>query len=126
MEVEIVDDNANDLGFWIIPVHELLHAPSAVLFGAPRSHFYVAPAAPRLEEHKQITRAVALIVRIVPLGVTRLRRQWLAYFSNQLVWTLIEAHHGKARVIGLGIQIQDILHAPHKLATDCRDTPLLL
>jgi hypothetical protein len=84
------------------------------------------PATARLEEHKQITRTVPLILIIVALGLPWLSCLRLPHFPDQLLRTLIETHHGKACVIGLSIEIQHVLHAPDKFPADSRDTPRLL
>src|SRR5262249_29250247 len=59
------------------------------------------------------------------LRFARVRCLGLPHFADQLIGALVETHHRKARVIGLGVEIQDLLHPPDKFATDRRDTPLL-
>src|SRR5262245_27012673 len=101
MRVEVVDDEPNDFRLGIIPIDELLYALHKVSFSASRGHFHMAPARMGLEEHKQITCAVALILIIVALGLPWLSCLRLTHFSDQLVRTLVKAHHGKARIVGL-------------------------
>lgn len=126
MRGQIVERDANDFRLRIIAVHQLLPTPGKVLLGAPRGHFHMPPPGAGLKEHKEGAGAVALVLIIIPLRLTRLGSQRLAYFSDQLIGTLIKAHHGKARIIRLRIEIQHVFHAPDKLCTDSRDTPLVL
>ena len=79
----------------------------------------------RVEKHEQIDRAAALIFAIVTLRLTRRRGDRLAYFTNQLCRTFIEANH-RASGIGLfGIKVEHILHTGDISTVHFRNTPHL-
>jgi hypothetical protein len=125
MGIEILHHDPDYLCVRVIPIDEVLHTVREVLFRAPGRHCDMSPAGARLKEHEQVTRPVALILVIVPLRFAGRGRLGVTDFSHQLIGTLIKAHHRKAGVIGLGVEIQHLLHAPHKFSADRRDTPLL-
>ena len=126
MRGEVVQDDPDDLCLRIIPIAEHLHTVRKVSFGAAIGALHMAPAVTGLKEHKQVAGAVALILIIVAPGLARLRSERVPDFPHHLIGTLVATPHGKARVIGLNVEIPHVFPAPDNLRTHGRDTPLLL
>jgi hypothetical protein len=53
-------------------------------------------------------------------------RHWLTDLTDQLVGTFITTDDWLLRIVGLGVQVQDIFPAPHELGADRGETPCLL
>jgi hypothetical protein len=53
-------------------VHQELHSQGKVLGGTPFAHLHAPKASLGLEEHKQVGRALALVLVVVALWVSRL------------------------------------------------------
>src|SRR5574341_904341 len=119
-------ENAAGVRLGIGFVHQPLHLLGEVQQGAPVGDGHMPPAAVRLEEHKQVAGAVALVLVIVAFHLTRLSGQRHARLGNQLLGRLVEADLGALGVIRLGIHLQHVFHGRYELGTDFRDTPLFL
>src|SRR5271166_531024 len=85
------------------------------------------PAFQRREHHEQIGRAIALILIVMPRGVSGLGRDRHPRFGDQLLRCLVQAHHGERRVVRPLINLQYVLHAGDEGGVGIRwDDPLLL
>src|SRR5919199_3327583 len=124
MSIEIVHNHPNQFRLRIVPVDQQFHAPCEIVLGAPVRDLDVPPPTAWLKEHEQVTGAVAFILIIIPLGFPGLQGLRLPYLSHQLIGTLVKTHHWIAGVIGLGIEIEQVFHAPDKLPTYAGDAPL--
>src|SRR5271163_787103 len=106
-------------------IGEIAHALGEVACGPLVRHLHMAPRLMRVEKHKQIGRAVTLIFAIVTLGLARRRWDWLAYFTNQLRWTFVEANHRTPGIGHFGIKVEHILHTGDISTVHFRNTPHL-
>jgi hypothetical protein len=86
----------------------------------------MSPSPLGLEERKDVDHALALVLVVVALRASRLGRQGSALLGHHLAGHLVEANGGPLRVVGLLVELQHLLHAPHKLRSHLRDAPLLL
>src|SRR3990172_5310319 len=107
-------------------IHQPLHLLGEVQQGATFGDGDVPPTTLRLEEHKQIAGAVALVLVIVAFHLTRLSGQRRARLGNQLLGRLVEADLGSLRVVRLSIHLQHVFRGGYELGTDFRNAPLLL
>jgi hypothetical protein len=69
---ESVSDYPAPLCLGLVAIDKLLPALRDIRFRAPLRDLHRTPATPRFEEHTPMTCPVALVVRVVPLRVTRL------------------------------------------------------
>lgn len=107
-------------------VHQRFHLQGKVLFGAPFSHRNVPPPLTRAEGDEQIGRAFASVVIVIAATLSRQSRKGLTNFTHQLQRTLVETDDGEVRVVGFGVQVEDVLHAGDKLPIYFRNAPLRL
>ena len=76
---EVVEDDADALGFFEVDIDEFAHAKGEVVSGAPISDLDPAPRAMGVKEDEEIDGAVAAIFVIAALGPSRRGRDgWRA------------------------------------------------
>ena len=123
--VQIVQDHADDGGVGVGHVYQPLHLVGEVRHGAAFGDGNVSPTRQRLAEQEEVASAAPAVLVVLPPGPSRLGGQWFPHFSQQLRGGLVEAHHRPAGVVGLGIQVQHVLHRRHELPVHLGDAPLL-
>src|SRR5271166_2125281 len=123
---EVVEDDADALGFWEVDIDKLAHAKGEVVSGATTRDLDPAPGAMGVKEDEEIDGAVAAILVIEALGPSRCGRDRLARFADELGWAFVEADHWPLRVRLLGIEVEHILHAGDVLGVDLGDAPHVL
>ena len=116
--------DAELVGVGIVHIDQLAHADGEVLAGAPIGDLEPRPV--DVDRDKEVGRAVALVLAVVSVSLSGLRRDRHAPLADQLDRTFIEADHGSLGIMRLGIQIEQILHAGDVLAVDIGDAPHLL
>src|SRR5258708_29186477 len=80
----------------------------------------------RLTSQKQLAHPFGFKRVINPLRLAWLQRQALSFVPEELFGTFVHANLWKTWIVGTGIHLQDIFHAPHKGRTRLRgDTPAL-
>ena len=92
-------------------VDKLTHAVGVVHGGAAVGDLDVAPAAMRIEGDEEIDGAVAAILVVVALALSRLGRDRLAHLADQLDGGLVEANQRPGGIRHLGVEIEHVLHA---------------
>jgi len=107
-------------------VDEVAHAGRKVFRGPSFGHLHLAPGAMRVEQDEQVCGAIAPILAIVALDLSRRGRDRLAHFSDELDRALVEADHRPLRIRRLGIEIEHILHAGDVVRVDLGDAPHVL
>ena len=85
----------------------------------------MAPTPQWLAEHEQITGAVAPVLIVEPLSPSRPGWERYATLPNELSGGLIKTDRRSLGVVGLLIQVQDILHGRYKLCAHRWNAPLL-
>src|SRR6266508_4856907 len=83
--------------------------------GTPVADHDVAPASKRLADQEQVAHPTALVLIILagwPAG--RHRAGWVD-LAEQLAAGLVQADLRAARIIGAGVDLQHVLHAPAEL-----------
>ena len=58
MGAEVVEDDADALGFWEVDIEELAHAEGEVFSGATTSDLYPAPTTMGVKENEEIEGAI--------------------------------------------------------------------
>ena len=125
MGIEMVHDQHDALGVGIAHVHELLDLLCPVAPGPPRGDVDPAPTGQRLTAEKEIDDALAFVL-VVDAGWPPWRR-WLPSprVTQQLLGGFVEADQWTARVVGAGVDLEDVFHAPDEVPTGLRrDAPL--
>src|SRR5215208_2579137 len=123
MRVEVVEDNSNLFCLLITLINEPSHLMCEVCLSPSLCHFDMSPACLRLTDHKQVARALALILVIITMKPPRSdfhRRSWVSY---QLPACLVKVHFWALFVIFFSIQVNYILHRRYKRPADFRDAP---
>src|SRR5919106_5159941 len=126
MGVEIIQDYPNHLRVGITVVDQPPHLVREVMHGALHSHLDMPPAGLRLAHEKQITGSIALILIVIASRLSGPGRHWDARLGNQLPACLVKGDRGPTGIIGLGVQLQDVLHGGHELGAHRWQTPLLV
>ena len=126
MRIEIVQHQHDLVRLRKEIIDQVLHTMSKINLGSPFCHFDVTPTTQRLEEQKEIARAIAFVLVIKALWASRLGRQWTAFLSNQLNRMFVKTNLRSFRIVRRGIHVQNILHAPNKVAAYLGDAPLFL
>jgi len=78
-----------------------------------------------IDHDEEVRGRVAAILVVETLDATRFGRDGCPSFADELAGRLIEAHDRPSWVQGLGVQVEDVLHAGHELGVHCRDAPHL-
>src|SRR5690348_15687898 len=107
-------------------INEVAHAlskfPRCPLLG----DLHLAPRSVRIEEDKQINRAIAPILTVVASRLAGHSRDRLPHFADELGWALVEADHRPLRIRRFSVKIEYILHAGDIGAIHLRDAPHVL
>src|SRR5271157_1773487 len=88
---EVVEDDADALGFWEVDVDKLAHAKGEVVSSATARDLDPAPRAMGVKEDEEIDGAVAAILVIDAFGPSRRGRDRLARFADELGGAFVEA-----------------------------------
>ena len=83
--------------------------------GAPSADHDVAPASKRLGHQEQVAHPTALVLVVLPGWPARRQRAGRVDLAEQLAAGLVQADLGAARIMGPGVDLQHVLHAPHEL-----------
>ena len=107
-------------------VHQPAHPVGEVLHGAPLRNLHVAPTGHKFAGQEQVSSALPAVLVVLPGWSPRLRWQRGPGVSQQLGGGRVKADHRPMGVIGLGVQVQHVLHGGHELGAHLGDAPLLL
>ena len=124
MRVEVVEHDTNDIRLRI-GLDDVAHAMREIYLCATFRHQYLTPASLGLADHHQFSNSIALVLDIFSCRASRLYRNGLAHFADQLLGTFVKTHYGPRRIIRSGVQIKHIFHRRDKVRADCGDAPLL-
>ena len=117
MRVEVITDQADTVGLRILAVQELLDLRGPVHSRLVLADTDQAHPTQRLSEYEDGGGAIPFLLIVVALGFARFCRQRLPDLLGQLHRLFIHAHQRDLGIIGLLIDLQDILHMCHKLPT---------
>src|SRR6266403_244396 len=94
MRGEVVQHYADLLRLRIVDVDQVAHALGKVECSALLGDLDLPPGPMRIEEDEKIRRAVALVLVVVSLALSRARRQGQPLLRNELSRALVETDHG--------------------------------
>src|SRR5262249_61782938 len=83
----------------------------------------VAPGAVHVQEHEQVSGAVAPVLAVVALDLPRRGRDRLAHLADELRRALVEADYRAFRIWRFGVEIEHILHAGNVIGIDLGNAP---
>src|SRR5437588_6309526 len=126
MRVEVVHDQADHARLGIDLIHQPADRLREIQLGALLGQLHRTATGQRFHKHKQVRRSQAFIFIIGALGMARLHRQWLPYLPMDHQRLFVKTDPWGGGIIGLGIQIQYVLHGRHKLGINVRNAPLLM
>lgn len=126
MGVEVIQHYSDLFGFWKMNFNQVLHAPGKILLGALVSSFDIPPTCQGLQKHEQVVSTFPSILEVITPWFSISHWQRHLGFAHHLIGHLVKTNHWKGWLIRLGVQIEDIFHAPDKSsANDSWDTPFL-
>jgi hypothetical protein len=121
VRVQVVQHHVYHFRLRIAFIYELAHLLGEIHFGALLGDGDVPPGGLRFNAHKPACRAVTLVLVIIIFGdLSCLRRQGGARFFDELLVRLVEVHLRAFRVVGRGVQVEDVFHRCDERAADCR------
>ena len=104
-------------------IGEFAHALGVVFCRPPLGDLDLAPGSMHVDADEEIDGAVAAVLAIVTFELTRLGRDRLAHFADQLDRALVEANHRPLGIGRLGIEVEHVFHAGDILAVDPGNAP---
>src|SRR4029077_16557913 len=107
-------------------VGEIAHAGGEVLGGTPLGDLQLAPGAVHVQEHEQVRGAVAPVLAVVALDLSRRGRDRLAHLADELDRALVEADHRSFRIGRFAVEIEYILHTGDGFRIDLRNATHVL
>jgi len=126
MGVEVVHHQHDPLGLWVTLLHQLLDLMRPVDLRAVLGYVHPAPARKRLHKHEHVGYPTPLVLVVFSLGPPRRHRQGRPDVPEQLLGSLVHAHLRMQRVVGAGVDLEHVLHAPDELGVSLgRDGPLI-
>src|SRR5579859_4078236 len=126
MRVQMIHHQANTLGLGIDLINQPADGCREIQPGASLGHFQTTETRLGFNEDKQVGGPQPLIFIIAASGRPWFERQWLAYLPMHDQWFLVKADHWLAFLIGLSIQMQDLLHRGNLLCIYSGNAPLLM
>jgi hypothetical protein len=120
MGIEIIQNNPDFFSFRPMNFNHLMHTNGKILFGTPGSHFYMPPTSQGFQKHEQVAGSFSPVFVVISNWFSLLKRQWFSSFADQLIRNFVKTDHWIVRLVGFGIQIQNIFHPPDKFSPDDR------
>ena len=126
MGVQVVQHQAYHRYLGVGLIHQPPHPVGKVHRGAPLRHRHVPPSCQGLAGEEQVAGPLPSGTRISPPRTPWGCRQRSSDVAQKLGGSLVEADHWPFGVIGLGVEIQNVLHDGNILAAHLGSAPLLL
>src|SRR5215207_7403325 len=123
---QVVLDDPDRVGVWIVNIDEFAHALGVILGGAPLGDLDLAPRPIGVEKDKEIDGAVTAILVIVSFKLAWRGRDGLAHLADQLDRALVEADHRPLGIRCFGVKVEHVFHAGDIFAIDPGDAPHVL
>src|SRR5215210_7136259 len=112
MGVEVVHNQDDLLGLWVVQIDQFLYAVRPIDLRSPLGDADVAPAGQRFANDEKVGRPLTLVLVVLTGTSSWGGGQWLPHLRYKLLALLIEAYLRKTLLVGAGIDLQTILHAP--------------
>src|ERR1044072_4536183 len=108
VRVEIIQHYSYHLCLRVSLIYQPFHLMREVYFGSSLGYCNVTPTSLRLTDHKQVARAIALVLIVIALKSASFARKSSARFLNQLLVGLVKVYFRAPFIIGFSIQVQNI------------------
>jgi len=122
MGVEVVEHQP-DLGRIRVHRRKPLTKLAELALGSSLMHLSEPASCQRLDRRQQHTRAQFLILVVLLSNLAFAHGAWQQGITNQETRSLIEADHWRARIVGLGIQPQDMFKLCQKRGINLAQAP---
>src|SRR3954469_10493918 len=126
VRTKVVHHHPDALGLRITFIHEPLHLLGELLLRVPLGDRDVPPPRTSLAEGEEVRHPTSPVLIVEALCPSGLSRDGRARLRDELLTLLVEVNHPAQLVVGLGVEVEHLLHAGDVLRRDRRDTPLLL
>jgi hypothetical protein len=126
MRVKLVHHQANHPRLGIDLIHQPADRLREIEPGAVLGHFDTPASGQRFDEHKQVGRPQTLIFTIGALRIPRFDGQWLSDLPMHHQRLFVKTDLWSGGIIGLGVEVQHVLHHGHKVGIDGGNAPLLM
>src|SRR5919112_2968231 len=104
----------------------MAHHGGELQLSAVLGHSHFSSALEGFEGQKHVGHTPSLILEVDTLWFAGLAGKRLSHLGQQLAGSLVEAHYGSLRIVGLFVEVQDLFHPPHELGVVLGwDHPLL-
>src|SRR5215208_5756915 len=104
----------------------MAHHGSELQLSAVLGHSHFSSALEGFEGQEHVGHTPSLILKVATLWLAGLAGKRLSHLGQQLAGSLVEAHYGSLRIVGLFVEVQDLFHPPHELGVVLGwDHPLL-
>ena len=107
-------------------IDEVAHGEGEVVGGPALGELDVPPRPMRIDRDEEIGGAVAAILVVDTLRLSRRRGDGLADLADELDRAFVEADHRPHRVGGFGVEVEDILHAGDIVSVELGNAPHIL
>jgi hypothetical protein len=126
MDVEVVHHQAYLLGLRVEILGQVAYELGELASTPTLTHLHASPTPKRFEGHEEVGHASPLVLVVAALGTARSEAKRLADLGKQLAGALVEADYRALRVVGLLVEVQNLLHPPDEPgALFGRDHPAL-
>ena len=78
-------------------------------------HSHFSSALEGFESQEHVGHTPSLILKVDTLWLAGLAGKRLSHLGQQLAGSLVEAHYGSVRIVGLFLEVQDLFHPLHEL-----------
>ena len=113
MGVGVVRNRNDPLGLRVVRIDQLLYAVCPLKLGPPPGDADVTPAeGPLLTMKRPWPSRCARTRGRNGLRAPRARSERLPYLSDQLLALLVQANLRQTLLVGAGVELKDVLHAP--------------
>src|SRR5215204_2277293 len=93
----------------------MAHHGGELQLSAVLGHSHFSSALEGFESQEHVGHTPSLILKVHTLWLAGLAGKRLSHLGQQLAGSLVEAHYGSVRIVGLFVEVQDLLHPPHEL-----------
>lgn len=116
MGVEVVTDENDLFGGWILLIEQVFYLVGPVGHGALFMGANSAFPGFWLVKHKNAGGAVSFILMVIAFWLSRFQGKRRAYLLGQLNGLFIHTYHGKISLIGSVIDLQHVFHSGYEIA----------
>jgi hypothetical protein len=126
VRIQVVANQDQSLRLGIVLIQKLLEAPRPLDLATLRRDPHPPPTPQRLEEHKEVGHAFALVFVVHAARPARCQIHRVPRLRDELLARLVHANDGSKRIVQTFVDMKDVLHLPNELGVGLRrDAPHL-